>query len=105
MRNLLITLCIATILAACGTTHTFYKDNLTNLMEFWVGRQKSDLIRSWGPPQQYASDGKDGEILIYEHVITHTNTIDGAYYEQTTRSSKMFYADAYGNIYYWRTGE
>ena len=29
-----------------------------NMMQSWVGHHQSELIASWGPPLQVASDGK-----------------------------------------------
>jgi hypothetical protein len=32
-------------------------------MNSWMGTHQSELIKSWGPPQQEYSDGKGGKIL------------------------------------------
>ena len=52
---------VAVLCAGCST--------INKRMESWVGHHQSDLIRSWGPPQRTASDGKGGSILIYEQYV------------------------------------
>lgn len=37
----------------------------SELMESWIGQHQSDLIASWGPPQQTIDDGEGGRILVY----------------------------------------
>jgi hypothetical protein len=39
-------------------------------MTSWVGRNQSELIARWGPPQSTISDGNGGTILIYQ---SHAN--------------------------------
>jgi hypothetical protein len=83
-------------------------------MESWMGHQESELILSWGPPQQRVSDGADGTVLIYssyvqtgsrpgEIIPTYsggaTYTAPQTYGYQRTR---MFYVHADGTIYSWR---
>jgi len=86
---------------------------MNNIMNSWVGVHKSDLIRAWGPPSRYESDGSRGEILIYEYrtgyQLPGTAYIgqDGnLYYTNPTQinrdSYRMFYVNKKGIIYYWR---
>ena len=105
MQKMLLTLLAAIILASCGSTHHNQGGDIKDDMDAWIGHHKAELIRAWGPPQYYASDGRDGEILIYQRTETYAEVVYGRYYERTVHPYKMFYADAYGNIYYWRTGE
>lgn len=74
------------------------------VMDSWMGHHKSELIQSWGPPHRYESDGKGGEILVYEKSVTRGAVINNTYYEKTTHPYQMFYADKDGKLYYWRTG-
>ncbi len=88
--------------------------NINKMMDSWVGTHQSDLIAQWGPPQQTASDGKGGTILIYGSYVnlgqqpgqasvdyfgnmTYTNPQQRGY--QRTR---MFYVNPDGYIYLWR---
>jgi len=36
------------------------------IMDSWMGSNVNDLIASWGPPNGVMSDGKGGQILIYD---------------------------------------
>lgn len=77
---------------------------ISEKMDSWLGHHKSELIESWGPPTRYESDGKGGEILIYERSVTQGSMIGKTYYENTNHPYRMFYADRRGKIYHWRTG-
>ena len=80
------------------------------ILDTWMGHHKSALIMSWGPPQRTASDGNNGEILVYAKQIS---TGGSSFYSDngsaTTSQRRMywkytmFYADSEGKIYYWRT--
>lgn len=63
-------------------------------MDSWLGFSKEKLIESWGPPARTASNGTDGEVLIYA-----TQTY-GGYYGANYQYS-MFYTHANGVIYHW----
>ena len=103
MKNL-IRLFILFILSGCGPSQKVQQEKHREAMESWIGHHKSELIQSWGPPQRYESDGKGGEILIYESKVTRGAVIYGTYHEKTSYPYKMFYADSNGKLYYWRTG-
>jgi hypothetical protein len=91
------------LLSSCVTNQQLQEEN-KRIMDSWLGSHKSDLIRSWGPPGRYESDGKGGEILIWETRQTHGVVLTGTYYERTSYPYRMFYADQNGKLYYWRTG-
>jgi hypothetical protein len=38
-------------------------------MQSWVGRHQSELIASWGPPQNTSIDGKGGTVLVYSEYV------------------------------------
>ena len=65
------------------------------LMQSWVGSHQSQLILSWGPPNQTTSDGAGGTILIYaaERRIPDDNVYI---------ATRMFYVNPSGIIYSWR---
>jgi len=74
------------------------------IMDSWMGHHKSELIRSWGPPTRYDSDGQGGQILIYEYTRTVGATIYGSYLQRTFVDYKEMFANGDGYLYYWRTG-
>ena len=45
------------------------------LMTSWMGYKVSDLIASWGPPQEIIDAGDDGKIYIWAEVKTFTSTM------------------------------
>ncbi len=73
-------------------------------MNSWLKHHKSELIRSWGPPARYDSDGQGGEILIYEYNKTVGAVINGNYIQRTFVDYKEMFANSEGIIYHWRTG-
>jgi hypothetical protein len=75
-----------------------------DIMDSWLKHHKSELIRSWGPPTRYESDGQGGEILIYETQRTMGSVVYNNYYQRTFVQYKEVFADKDGIIYYWRTG-
>ena len=101
--------------------------SLNETMESWVGHHRSDLIASWGPPQQVMDDGQGGEIFVYTTARsfttpgTSTTTVAGSAYgygnttygtatgqtiynpPQTTsyNAHRMFWIDQSGRIYRW----
>ncbi|GGC18302.1 hypothetical protein GCM10011386_07760 [Parapedobacter defluvii] len=54
---------------------------------------------NWGPPARVASDGGDGEILVYakEEYLNFTKQTFHFY------DYKMFYVNKKGKIYHWVT--
>lgn len=103
ITKLTVFLVVSLLIGACTTTKQLQEET-RRVMDSWMGHHKSELIQSWGPPDRYESDGKGGEILIYESQQTRGAVIYGTYYERTTYPYKMFYADSNGKLYYWRTG-
>ncbi len=87
---------------------------VNRVMESWVGKHQSDLILAWGPPQQTASDGKGGSILIYGSYVNlgqqpgrattdlFGNVTYTAPQQQGYQRTRMFYVDSSGYIYAWR---
>ncbi len=100
-------LILSFVLSGCAS-------RVNKLMQSWVGSHQSDLIASWGPPQQNASDGKGGTILIYGSYVNlgqNPGQIKTDYYGNTTYTapqqrgynrSRMFYVNPDGVIYSWR---
>jgi hypothetical protein len=103
MRQFSLLLSLLLLITSCGPSKKAQQDKLKEVMDSWLGHHKSELIQSWGPPDRYASDGKDGEILIYEKMITRGAVIYNTYREVTTSAYKMVYVDRNGKIYFWRT--
>lgn len=82
-------------------------------MESWLGHHQSELIQAWGPPQQTASDGRGGTILIYGSYVNLGQTPGtvqpngaGVQYtypqQQGYKRTRMFYVNQKGIIYSYR---
>jgi hypothetical protein len=103
MKRLLLLLSLA--LAGCLPT---------KMLNSWLGHDKAELYRSWGPPTRVTEDGAGGEILIYEEGV-YTGQVPGQAYRnayggmsytnpQATGYNRvrMFYVDKAGKIYMWK---
>ena len=78
----------------------------------WVGRHQSELIAKWGPPQQTASDGKGGTVLVYREYVDlgqtpgqirrdkSGNITYTAPEQQGYQTTNMFYVNQSGYIYH-----
>lgn len=64
-------------------------------MDSWLGAPKKSLIMQLGPPDRVASDGSNGEILIYGAQYYN------AYYRITTYRYTMYFVYPGGTIYHW----
>lgn len=94
-------------LCSCTSEEQLRKDReneTKRIMDSWLNHHKSELIRSWGPPTRYDSDGQGGQILIYEYTRTLGATIYGNYMQRTFVDYKEMFANQNGLIYYWRNG-
>ena len=65
------------------------------VLDSMKGKPKNQVIMSYGPPARTASDGNNGEILVYAKNINipdyHLN-----YWKYT-----MFYINPAGTVYHW----
>lgn len=101
--------------------------HINGIMRSWEGHHYSDLIGSWGPPQQVFDDGAGGRILVYATnrawvvpgtattQTTFNATADDNYIWGTATSQtvytpaqvqgytayRMFWIDRSGRIYRW----
>ena len=84
-----------------------------DVMESWLDSHKSELIKVWGPPNRITTDGKEGEIYIYEESSTNAMTVNNFFGIEldnpittynTTSEYRQFYIDKDGIIYYVRFG-
>lgn len=104
------------IVSSCKPTENF-TEKQNAAMDSWVGSHKSEIILQKGPPDRVASDGLDGEILIWEGTRTITSggsawpTVDGKGYIYTAPVTvtkdwyRMYYVNSSGIIYSWRWKE
>lgn len=104
------------ILVSCVS----YEEETKKAMNSWLGSHKSTLIQQWGAPTRYESDGKGGEILIYEErpadrmgnyrpqnaprTAVERGVVDGYNRSLNRIYYKEMFVDPNGKIYYWRTG-
>lgn len=88
-------------------------------MASWVGHDMNDLIAAWGAPNTVMSDGKGGQILIYDRsgkvvlpgstTTTITSIGSGAIANSYStpesvipiHRQRMFWVDSIGRIYRW----
>jgi len=84
------------------------------LCEQCIGHHKSEVIQKWGPPSSVSSDGKSGEVLIYD--FSFTSQTEGTAYinpfantitfnspqTETVEKYKQLFCDSQGTIYSWR---
>ena len=57
-----------TVFAGC--TPSTRQVTTRQVMNSWMGSHISELIRSWGPPQQIVTDGAGGKIYIWSWQVT-----------------------------------
>lgn len=100
MRNFILLIIIIGFINGCISTQ--------KVMDSWVGSTKQNLIMSWGPPARTASDGANGEILVYaKQIYIPSMTFYNGYGGSTTSPSqtywdyKMFWVNSDGKIYHW----
>ena len=86
----------------------------STVMQAWVGHHQGDLIQSWGPPTRTTSDGRGGEILVYEYDRNMgqipgraVRNYDGSVSYTSPQSngyvaSRMFWVNKEGIIYTWQ---
>lgn len=100
-RLLVISLCLA-LLCSCAA-------RLNKKMDSWLGHHYSELIDSWGAPDQQMDDGRGGRILVYAKASSYSVPLKNAYngqyigtYTNQNVSKRMFWVDADGVIYKWK---
>jgi hypothetical protein len=121
MRKATLLLCLILLASCVGKVKT----NINNSMASWVDHHFTDLLASWGPPQQVMDDGNGGRVFVYTKTRSYTapstatttanatvnpynNTIwgtatttynPGQTYSWT--SYRMFFIGSNGRIYRW----
>jgi hypothetical protein len=114
MRHRLVILVATGLLLAVSIGSSGCAGRVDRQMGSWVGHHQSELIRAWGPPNQTASDGDGGTILIYGSYVNlgqtpGTATVSPygkvrytAPQQQGYSRTRMFYVDRSGRIYAYR---
>ena len=93
MKNVITAFLFLFLMTACTSQR--------EILNSWLGSTKQQLIMSWGPPSRTASDGGDGEILVYAnqgHWPGYNG--EGAY---NYWNYKYMYVNGSGKIYHWMT--
>ena len=86
---------------------------IRGIMDSWVGHYQSELIAYWGPPTKIVSDGKGGNMIIYESLkgtwgdLKDKRIVGGAHYPTRPRqpgyaATRIFYVNEKGIIYSWK---
>lgn len=86
MKKILLLLLLSLTVMGCATVN--------NEMQSWVGHPKSELIAQWGYPTRTGSDGKGGEILVWD--IIETTTHPGYSTTYSTGNAYTYGNNAYG---------
>lgn len=87
---------------SCATTST------RDAMQSWMGHDKAELLRDWGPPTSVFPDGKGGEIYTYSYNQQTGGwaipTKVGVYYTapEQYQTFRQFYINDEEKIYWWR---
>ena len=79
--------CLIFVLAITGCA------SIDKTMESWLGHHQTELIGSWGPPQQVFDDGSGGRVFVYS--TSRSFTSPGS--STTTVNSSTY---SYGNTTY-----
>ena len=111
----------------CAVLLTGCAARINRTMASWTGTHYSNLIGSWGPPDQVFDDGAGGRLFVWTHTRSYTvppssttrttgsatvrgDTIWGNATSHTTynpaqtyqwRAYRMFWVDSTGTIYRW----
>ena len=93
MRRLLGVAGVLSLLPVLGCVSAINKT-----MASWEGHDFSELLATWGPPQQLFDDGAGGRILVY--TFTRSYTVPGSAVTQTSGYATPAYGSGY-NI--WAT--
>ena len=85
------------------------KQRIKAYFDSFLNKSKHIVIKEFGPPKRTFPDGNNGEVYIYEKVITTGGHSYGNkhYYSHTPiryhKSIKEFYFNAEGICYLWKT--
>lgn len=88
-------------------------EEISKVMDSWVGSHYSDMMLKWGPPTYSTSDGKAGQILVYQYdrrggqIPGYVTEIGGTVFYTAPQNvsyvaERMFYVNEKGIIYSWR---
>jgi hypothetical protein len=101
MKKFLIFICLPLFIVACES-----QKKLAQKMNSWIGSDKSEIIRSWGPPNDGVfPDGKGGEILKYSTSRDIIAPVGNMYVSRTMKKFQQIYCDSTGKIYFVRWGK
>lgn len=114
MRRLIVALLVLVTVGATGCA-----SRVNKVMDSWMGHHFSELVASWGPPQQTLDDGDGGRIMVWAadrsyavpgRATTTANEYGGMLTAQTTytpaqthgwKAYRMFWVDRDGRVYKW----
>lgn len=88
-------------------------EKISKAMNSWVGSHYSDMMLKWGPPTYSTSDGKGGQILVYQYersggsIPGYATKIGKTVFYTAPRNvnytaERMFWVNDKGIIYSWR---
>lgn len=104
MKERLFLLCaITAILFSCSTARKADNAKEDALFNQWLNHPRAQLVKQWGEPDSTASDGKNGEILIYKERVDYVSVMNGNYTGPQYSFRKEMFINADSLIYNWKT--
>jgi hypothetical protein len=112
LYNLSLIFLVITVIFFSGCGYRA-KKAINKEMQSWVGRHQSELITSWGQPNNTDIDGQGGTILIYSQFVDlgydpgHPSDPFGRYSFKAPRQKgyykmRMFFINPDGYIYNYK---
>jgi hypothetical protein len=109
MKYILFLLLFSQLFFSCTVSKP--QPTMQDVVNSWMGSKKSEIIMEWGPPSGgVTSDGKGGEILIYNNMRTiymknpYAPSGFSPTIGKTINNYRQVYCDPNGTIYYIRWG-
>jgi hypothetical protein len=109
--NFILIIILFSLLNSCSSFDTVEFESRLNT---WLNHDKTELIKSWGPPSRIESDMNGGQIFIYDNSaegqtggLIYTNPKTGLTTYTTPQKytkylTTMMYVNQSGKIYHWR---
>jgi hypothetical protein len=103
MRLLIIACFPVFVCVSCVSTKQVYTGNIHQQD---IGKSKNDILRTYGAPDRIISDGRSGEMLIYEKVteVTQSRFNSATYGESSSSGYGVYGNGVYAGRVYSRAG-
>lgn len=104
MKKSFFLLCVITtiLIISCGPSRTARDAKENVLFNEWLGHSKAQLVKQWGQPDSLATDGKNGQILIYKEGVDYISVMNENYSGTQYSFRKEMFINADSVIYDWK---